>query len=82
MKNLYLLPLHTVPSPLIFPSQPLSHAVPEVQKQLDNKSILKGHTPTLFMLASPSQPSKKTKKSVCLVTGQACVSAWVSGCRN
>lgn len=68
---------------LIPPSQPLNNLHPEVEKQLDNKSSLKGHTPPVFMLTSPEQQSNwRVKRPVVLVTGQICVSRSISGCHS
>lgn len=72
-----------LPSSLILPSQPLNNLHPEVKKQLDNKGSLKGHTPTMFMLASLEQPWNWTvKRTVVLLAGQVSVSTFISGCHS
>lgn len=70
-------------SSLIPPSQPLNNLHPEVEKQLDNKSSLKGHTPTVFMLTSPEQQSNwRVKRPVVLVASQICACRSISGCHS
>lgn len=83
----------TIPSPLSTPAfyssllssfhPNLNNLHPEVEKQLDNKSCLKGHTPTMFMLASPEKQWNWTvKRPVVLLAGQVSVSTFISGCHS
>lgn len=71
------------PFALILSSQPLNNLHPEVEKRLDNKSGLKGHTPTVFTLAGPEQQWKWTaKRPVVLRADQVSVWTFISGCHS